>query len=210
MGPRAPSPSLGLGKGRFESRPSRDIDILFSPPPDVYWRFQAGQRIGNRSCFRRVKYALAQTYSHTTLRGGLQVVSAPFGSTPIEIRPGFRCRDGSIIICDTNGRGQYKTSTAEAEAYELDASDRTWNGNTRALTRMMKQWQRERNVPLKSFQIERLAVEFLRFWPLRFLLVRLDDTRLSRLSDQPGQQLSFHAAAARVHLLSVVNGSAAR
>ena len=29
---------------------------------------------------------------------------------------------------------------------------------------MMKQWQRERNVPLKSFLIERLAVEFLRGW----------------------------------------------
>ena len=29
---------------------------------------------------------------------------------------------------------------------------------------MMKQWQREHNVPLKSFQLERLAVEFLATW----------------------------------------------
>jgi len=28
----------------------------------------------------------------------------------------------------------------------------------------VRQWQRTRNVPLKSFHIERLAVEFLRIW----------------------------------------------
>ena len=28
----------------------------------------------------------------------------------------------------------------------------------------MKQWQREQNVPLKSFQLERLSVEFLATW----------------------------------------------
>jgi hypothetical protein len=28
----------------------------------------------------------------------------------------------------------------------------------------MKQWQRELNVPLKSFQLERLAIEFLANW----------------------------------------------
>lgn len=146
-------------------RPSRDIDILFLLPSDVYWRFQRRSDKRQSQLLQEVKYALGQTYSQTTLRGDGQVVSVPFGSTPIEIVPGFRCTDGSIIICDANDGGRYKTSTAEAEAHDLDASDRTWNGNTRALARMMKQWQRERNVPLKSFVLERLAVEFLRVWP---------------------------------------------
>jgi len=81
------------------------------------------------------------------------------------VSPGFRCDDGSIIVCDTNNQGRYITSTAEAEAADLAVADITFNGNARALARMMKQWQRERNVPLKSFQLERLAVEFLRVWP---------------------------------------------
>jgi SMODS domain-containing protein len=143
-------------------RPSRDIDILFLLPSDVYWRFQRRSDNRQSQLLQEMKYALGQTYSQTTLRGDGQVVSVSFGSTPIEIVPGFRCSNGNIIICDTNDGGRYKTSTSEAEAYELDASDRTWSGNTRVLTRMMKQWQRERNVPLKSFQIERLAVELLR------------------------------------------------
>jgi len=98
------------------------------------------------------------------MRADGQVVLVPFNSTAIEVAIGFRCTDGSIIICDTNDGGRYKTSTAEAEAIELNAIDTKYNGNARALIRMMKQWQRERNVPLKSFQIERLAIEFIQTW----------------------------------------------
>jgi hypothetical protein len=146
-------------------RPSRDVDILFLLPPEVYRRFQSRTDNRQSQLLQEVKYALGQTYSLTTLRGDGQVVSVPFSGMPIEVVPGFRCADGSIIICDTNEGGRYKTSSAEAEASDLNASDGCWHGNTRALSRMLKQWQRERNVPMKSFQLERLAVEFLRVWP---------------------------------------------
>lgn len=66
-----------------------------------------------------------------------------------------------------NDQGRYKTSTAEAEAIDLTVSDASCNGNTRALARMMKQWKRQRNVPLKSFHLERLAVAFMAVWPYR-------------------------------------------
>jgi hypothetical protein len=98
-------------------RPSRDIDILFLLPSDVYWRFQSRSENRQSQLLQEVKYALGQTYSQTTLRGDGQVISVPFSSTPIEIVPGFRCTDGSVIICDANDGGKYKTSTAEAEAY---------------------------------------------------------------------------------------------
>jgi hypothetical protein len=145
-------------------RPSRDVDVLFLLPPAVYHRFQ--QRSGNRQAqlLQEVKSVLSVTYSQTVIRGDGQVVIVPFKTTPVEIAPGFRCDDGSIIVCDTNNGGRYKTSTAEAESRELAASDTTWHGNTRALARLMKRWQRERNVPLKSFQLERLAIEFLNIW----------------------------------------------
>jgi hypothetical protein len=99
------------------------------------------------------------------MRGDRQLVVVPFDTTLVEVVPGFRCTDGSIVVCDAKDGGQYRISTAEAEASELAASDTVWSGNTRALARMMKHWQRERNVPLKPFQLERLAIEFLGFWP---------------------------------------------
>ena len=151
------------GKGT-EVRPSRDIDILFLLPSSVWQRYQ--QREGNKQSqlLQEVKEILVATYSQTTMRGDGQVISIPFNTIPIELSPGFRCQDGSIIICDTNDGGQYKTSTAEVEATELSNSDRQWNGNTRALAQMLKQWQREQNVPLKSFVLERLALHFLDQW----------------------------------------------
>ena len=145
-------------------RPSRDVDILFLLPASVYTQYQA--RTGNRqsALLQEVKNVLLNTYSQTSMRGDGQVVVIPFNQTPVEVAPGFRCTDGSIIVCDTNNGGRYITSTAEAEEASLAASDTYCIGNTRALARMMKQWQREHNEPLKSFQLERLAVEFLATW----------------------------------------------
>jgi hypothetical protein len=133
-------------------------------PSTVYSQYQ--DRTGNRqsALLQEVKNVLFGTYPQTSMRGDGQVVVIPFNQTPIELSPGFRCKDGSIIVCDTNNGGRYITSTAEAEVASLSASDDYCNGNTRALARMLKQWQREHNVPLKSFHLERLAIEFLAQW----------------------------------------------
>jgi Second Messenger Oligonucleotide or Dinucleotide Synthetase domain len=146
-------------------RPSRDVDILFLLPDAVYWRYQ--QRSGNRQSdlLQEVKNVLLVTYPQTSMRGDGQVILIPFNQTPVEVAPGFRCTDGNILVCDTNDGGSYKVSTAQAEESALSASDAHCVGNTRALARMLKQWQREHNVPLKSFQLERLAIEFLANWP---------------------------------------------
>jgi hypothetical protein len=101
------------------------------------------------------------------MRGDGQVIDIPFNQTPVEVSPGFLCTDGSVLVCDTNNGGRYILSTAAAEEASLSVSDTSCIGNTRALARMMKQWQRENNVPLKSFQIERLAVEFMATWDHR-------------------------------------------
>ena len=113
-----------------------------------------------------MKQVLIDTYSSTTMmRGDGQVIVLPFNGIPVEVSPGFLCPDGSILVCDTNDGGRYVVSTSKAEANDIACSDFRWRGNTRALVRMAKQWKRENNVPLKSFKIERLAIEFLDRWP---------------------------------------------
>jgi hypothetical protein len=156
---------IGSWGKQTRRRPTSDVDILFLLPAAVYHRFQ--ERSGNRQSqlLQEVRDVVAETYSQTRIRGDGQVVVVPFNTIPVEVSPGFRCQDGGIIVCDANDGGRYKRSTAEAEASDLAASDARWNGNTRALARMMKQWQDESNVPLKSFHFERLAVEFLQSWP---------------------------------------------
>ncbi len=156
---------IGSWGKNTRGRPSRDIDILFLLPAKVYWRFQA--RVGNRQSqlLQEVRSVLAQTYPQTTMRADGQVVVVPFNTIPIEVSLGFVCADGrTIIVCDTHDEGGYKISTAHAEATDLNISDMTRNGNTRSLIRMIKSWQREKNVPIKSFHLERLAIEYLDRW----------------------------------------------
>jgi hypothetical protein len=135
---------------------SNDIDVLFLLPPTVYHRFE--QRSGNRQSqlLQEIKDVLVGTYPQTKMRGDGQVVVVPFNTIPIEVSPGFRCQDGSIIVCDANNGGRYIGSTAEAETRKLATSDARWNGNTRALVRMMKQWKETSNAPIKSFHLERI------------------------------------------------------
>jgi hypothetical protein len=155
---------IGSWGKKTQIAPPRDVDTLFLLPDHVYHRFQ--QRSGNRQSqlLQEVKDALLVTNSRTSMRADRQVVVVPFDAVTVEVAVGFRCMDGSIIVCDSKGEGRYVQSTATAEADELDLSDRVWNGNTRALIRMIKCWQDNCNVPLKSFMIERLAADFLFHW----------------------------------------------
>lgn len=148
-------------------RPPRDIDVLFVLPYAVYERFQ--QRPGNKQSqlLQEVKNALARTYSTTQMRGDGQVVIVPFTSYAVEVAPAFGLQNGQYWICDTNDGGRYKTVDPVAEINLVQSSDKETNGNTRHLIRMMKCWQGYCNVPIKSFWIEILAIEFLKSWEHR-------------------------------------------
>ena len=61
----------------------------------------------------------------------------------------------------------YKTTGAISEIQRVSASDVATSENTRDLIRMMKKWQEWCRVPLKSFCIELLAMEFIQAWEYR-------------------------------------------
>lgn len=151
-------------------RPPRDVDVLFVLPWSVYWRFQS--RLGNRQSqiLQEVKSALASRYRETVMRGDGQAVVVNFWSMPVEVVPAFRFDNGQFWICDTTDGGRYITTDPAAEIASLNHADAETKGAARFLIRMMKQWQRHCSVPLKSFLIERIAIEFIYAWmhdPLR-------------------------------------------
>lgn len=145
-------------------RPSGDIDLMFVIPYDVYLRFEA--RSGNRQSqlLQEIKGVLAQTFTRTTLRGDGQVVVVAFDTIKVEVVPAILLTDGRYWVCDTHDGGRYKVSDPQALADDLDAADRTYGGSARHLARMAKLWKRQQAVPIKSYLLERLAVEFLRGW----------------------------------------------
>jgi hypothetical protein len=148
-------------------RPPRDADLYFLLPPSVHARFQA--YVGNRqsALLQEVKGVVAVTYPNTDMSGDGQVVIVRFESYSVEVVPAFLLTNGRYWICDTNGGGRYKETDPWSEVNHINAVDQANNGNLRPLIRMLKSWQSYCSVPIKSFQLELLAADFISQSPWR-------------------------------------------
>jgi hypothetical protein len=145
-------------------RPPRDVDVLFSLPKSVYDRFE--RVVGNKQSqlLQEIRGALQASFPNTAIRGDGPVVIVPFQSYAVELLPAFKLQNGRYWIPITLNGGSYKEFDPDAEIKKVqDSNDKTGN-NTRDLIRMMKCWQGYCSVPLKSFHIELIAIEFLDQW----------------------------------------------
>ncbi len=148
------------GKNTAVAPPS-DVDLFFILPDDIHHR--SASWVGNKQSqlLQLVRNAVAVTYPQTRIRGDGQVVVIGFNSIEIEVVPAFVAQGGGFITCDTNDGGRWKLVNPLGEAIALDQVDASFNGNVRKITRILKQWKRHCNVPIKSFHIEQLVSEAL-------------------------------------------------
>ncbi|WP_155710257.1 SMODS domain-containing nucleotidyltransferase [Burkholderia stagnalis] len=152
-------------------RPPRDVDLYFVLPIEVYNRF-AGYAAGvNRqsALLQEVKAKLLASYPTSAIKGDGPVVLAGFTSYNVEIVPAFLYSQGerSYYVCDTKNGGSYMKTMPLHEIDVINASDARTSNNTRRLIRMLKAWQSCCSVPVKSFYLELLAIEFLDQCPWR-------------------------------------------
>lgn len=148
-------------------RPPRDIDLYFLLPPAVYQRFQGYASNRQSALLQEVKNLLAVPYPDTDMRGDGQVVVVRFDSYCVEVVPAFALTTGRYWICDTHNGGSYKEADPWMEANHLETVDKNSNYNLLPLVRMLKAWQTWCSVPLKSFQIELIAANFIQQSPWR-------------------------------------------
>lgn len=141
--------------------PPTDIDLCFILPVEVYHRFNAYSGNKQSQLLRHVKDVLTATYPQTEIRQDGQVVVVGFNSITVEVVPAFPAADRGLIICDTNNGGRWKQVDPLAEISILGQSDNRLRGNHRKLVRVLKQWKRHCDVPIKSFHLEQLVGEAL-------------------------------------------------
>jgi hypothetical protein len=146
-------------------RPPTDIDQLHILPVSVFHDFNSKQGNVQSQLLQEVKNVLLDTYGQTNMRGDGQVVVVSFNSITIEIVPAFPAQGEGFLTCDTNSGGSWKHIYPEGEIEILVANDDAYNGNLRKLTKLLKRWKRECNVPIKSFHIEHLVKECLDLSP---------------------------------------------
>lgn len=149
-------------------RPPRDVDMYYVLPEEVYFRYQKYAPGVNKqtALLQEVKRKLLEFYSRSEIKGDGPVVLADFSGWTVEIVPSFlfSAINNTYYVCDTKNGGRYQTTTPFFELSHLSASDSSSNGNTRALVRMLKCWQSHCNVPIKSYLLELLAVQFIATW----------------------------------------------
>lgn len=146
-------------------RPPRDVDLYFLLPIEVYKRFEsyAGGVNKQSALLQEVKSKLLASYPTSSIRGDGPVVLAGFTSYNVEIVPAFVYSNDerSYYVCDTNNGGLYKKTMPLHEVDAINAADGRNSNNVRRLIRMLKAWQTWCSVPIKSFYLELLAIEFL-------------------------------------------------
>ncbi|MEX0803264.1 MAG: nucleotidyltransferase [Candidatus Binatia bacterium] len=149
-------------------RPPRDVDLYFLLPLDVYHRFQGYLWTRQSALLQEVKEAIVETYPDTDMRGDGQVIVVRFETYNVEVVPAFLLTNGHYWICDTHNNGSYKETAPLAEVNHIEAIDMSNNRNLRPLIRMLKSWQACCSVPIKSFELELLAADFVSQSPWRF------------------------------------------
>lgn len=145
-------------------RPPSDIDILFRMPSSLFNRYDASSGNGQSQLLQDVKTVLKKTYPTTDMRADGQVVVVPFTSFAVEVLPVFDRPLGGYSTPDTHSGGSWKVTNPAAEMKRLTDSNKRSGGKAIHLLRMMKVWKRACNVPIKSFAIELMAVDFLATW----------------------------------------------
>lgn len=148
-------------------RPPRDVDLYFLLPVEVYNHFQGYLYNRQSALLQEVKGALSVTYPDTDMSGDGQVVVVNFDTYNVEVVPAFLLTNGRFWICNTNAGGSYKETDPAAEVRYIEAVDQANNRNLRPLIRMLKAWQANCSVPIKSFQLELLAADFIGKSPWR-------------------------------------------
>lgn len=151
------------GKGT-QVRPSADIDIMVRFHQSVLDRFHAYSNNGQSALLQEIKDKLETSYPQTRKRGDGQVVQIDFNSILVELVPVFPMDSGQFIMPDTNDGGSWKVVDPVAQIKLINDTDRDFNGNVRAVCKMIKRWKHECNVDLKSFLLEIIVADFFKIY----------------------------------------------
>lgn len=143
-------------------RPPRDVDLYFLLPTSVYQRFESYRDSRQSALLQEVKGKLLSKYSNSNIKGDGPIVWAAFESFNIEVAPAFALTEqNAYFVCDTKNGGTYKRTRPWDESAAIEAADRRNAYNVRPLIRMLKVWQNWCSVPIKSFHLELLAIDYL-------------------------------------------------
>jgi hypothetical protein len=158
-----PTRVIGAWAKRTEVRPIRALDLLFVLPRAVRDQMAPPVAAAPTRFAEDVRLVLgAACGDGAHVRADGRAVLASVHGLQIDVYPARALERGRFQL--QAGDGGTVTVEPALEESMLDRSDAASAGNTRDLIRMLKCWQAFRRVPLSSFALELLAIEFLATW----------------------------------------------
>lgn len=158
---------LGSWGKRTAIRPPSDVDVMFVLPNEVRSRYKNDSRSSVQSyVLQLIKKRLEPFYPDTTLRGDGPTIALSLAAMHVEVVPAFAfgpTGERFHILHTANG-GYYKLVNPREELRNIENSHRRSESCTRDLIRLAKCWRYHCSVPLKSFCLELLAIDFLDQW----------------------------------------------
>lgn len=156
---------IGSYGKRINIRPPRDVDVLFIMPDGKFTQYHNQQGNGQSQLLQDLRSVLSTRFVSVNIRADGFVVVVPFqGGHEVEVLPGWKTSDGRFLIPDTHDGGKWTLTHPLAEIANLEESDKQANGNTRKLIKMLKAWQENCSVPIKSLALELHAIFFMKNW----------------------------------------------
>ena len=142
-----------------------DLDMIFELPLSLYFRYDDYIGNGQSALLQEVRNSMQKTYPNSSIGGDGQVVAVKFqDGITFEVVPVFPNKDGSYTYPDSNGGGSWKTTNPRPEIEAIRTRNNECNDNLIPLSRMMRAWKREWDVPVGGLLIDTLAYQFIINW----------------------------------------------
>lgn len=145
-------------------RPPKDIDLLFKMPDSEFARFDALSGNKQSQLLQEVRGILKDRFSTTEgikAWGKVILISFSESTHTVELLPAWRLPSGEYRIPNTENGGSWDIWNPSAEIKAIHDSS-TQTKHTKSLVRMLKAWVRNCGVPLKSYILEILVIDYLR------------------------------------------------
>lgn len=145
-----------------------DVDMIMQLPYSTYEQYDKYKGNGQSALLQAVKASVEKTYATTSISADGQVILIPFNDgITFELVPAFLNKDDSFTFPDANDGGSWRTTNPRPEIEAIRTRNVSCNYNLIPLSRMMRAWKREWNVPIGGMLIDTLAYQFIENYQYR-------------------------------------------
>ena len=145
-----------------------DLDVAFTLPNSVYYRFNGHLGNGQSALLQEVKQSIERTYSNSYVGADGQVIALNFtDGIRFEVLPVFVNDNNTFTFADSNGGGTWRACDPRTEMQAMALRNQVANGNLKAICRMARIWRDRHGVPMSGMLIDTLAYQFIASWAHR-------------------------------------------